>query len=256
MRMSEFDAIVVGTGVVGVTAALALQQRRLKVLLLDQQSVAQGCSFVNTGAIAPGAFPLNAYYRIPDLPATFLKWDSPADLDWRSVPRLLAWGVQYARATRSDAVWHGTDLLHELCRDALHSFELLLGSELPPINRCGHLAVHLSPSEVDRATHLNTIRTSLGVAAQVVSGQALLELEPAIFSLAIGRLVARGTFLGGSAHVSDPEAFVASLAEVFVQRGGLLRGDRVQCLESKRCGVTVGGCPYVIRQAVGADFGW
>ncbi|WP_188131177.1 NAD(P)/FAD-dependent oxidoreductase [Paraburkholderia panacisoli] len=234
------DAIVVGAGVVGVTAALALQQRGMKVMMLDQQSVAQGCSFVSAGVIYPGAFPSGTYYRTPDFPAAFFKASSAAALDWRSVPGFLSWGIKYARATSSNMVWHATDLLHELCRDSLRSFEMLLGVDLPPINRCGYLAVHLSPYEVDRAIRLNTIHTSLGAAARIVSGGELTVLEPAMCRLAIGPKAADATYLEGSAHVTDPAAFVASLADVFVQRGGLLCVDTVQGLDSAGSGkVTV-----------------
>ncbi|MCA6113280.1 FAD-dependent oxidoreductase, partial [Bradyrhizobium cenepequi] len=100
--MEKIDAVIVGAGVVGVTAALALQQRGLKIMLLDQQAVAQGCSFGNAGVIAPSAFPLSAQYRIGDLPAAVLKVNSPAALDWASAPRLLPWGFQYGKATRPD----------------------------------------------------------------------------------------------------------------------------------------------------------
>ncbi|WP_430648805.1 NAD(P)/FAD-dependent oxidoreductase [Bradyrhizobium vignae] len=228
LNVKTIDVLVVGGGVVGVTAALALQQRRLKVILVDQQSVATGCSFGNAGVIASSAFPFSAHYRMANLPATFLKPSSPAALNWTSAPRLLPWAIQYARATRPDIVRRDTSLLHELCRDALHSYEQLLGIDLPPINRCGYLAVHLTPSELGEATRLNSIRTSLGGAVRMVSGPDLVELEPAM-----DRLMAGATFFEGAAHVTDPAAFVTSLADVFVQRGGLLRYNRIQSLESK-----------------------
>ncbi|WP_164935199.1 FAD-dependent oxidoreductase [Bradyrhizobium zhanjiangense] len=249
---NKVDAVVVGAGVVGVTAALALQQCGLAVILLDQRSVARGCSFGNAGVIAPGAFPLSAQYRITDLPAMFLKPSSPAALDWASAPRLLPWALQYAKATRSD-VWHDTSLLHELCRDALPSYELLLGSDLPPISRRGYLAVHLSCAELAAANRLNSIRASLGVAIRMLSGPDLVELEPAL-----GGLAARATFIKDAAHVVDPAAFVTTLADVFVRRGGLLCRDRVQVLESKGSGeITVRGAldsysPRAVVLATGA----
>ncbi|OMI01602.1 hypothetical protein BSN85_31830 [Bradyrhizobium brasilense] len=237
LNVKAIDVLVVGAGVIGVTAALALQQRGLKVMLLDQQSVAGGCSFGNAGVIASSAFPLSAHYRMAHLPAMFLKPSSPAALNWISAPRLFPWAIQYAKATRPGIVWRRTRLLHELCRDAVHSYEQLLGIDLPPINRCGYLAIHLTPSELDGATRLNSIRTSLGASVQMVSGPDVIELEPAT-----GRLMAGATFFEGATHVRDPAAFVASLANVFVQRGGLLRYNRVHSLESKRNGeVTVRG---------------
>lgn len=237
MMADGIDALVVGAGVVGVTAALALQQRGLRVMLLEQSSIAAGCSFGNAGLFAPSAFPLSAQYRLADLPATFLKPNSPAALDWTSAARLLPWGIQYAKATRWDKVRRDTNLLHELCRDALRSYELLLGSDLPPICRRGYLTLHLLPSEVAKAIHFNSIRASLGLAVQMLVGPEIGELEPAMDGVAAG-----ATLVHGAAHVTDPAAFVTSLADVFVRRGGTVCRDRVQALQTKQTGeVTIRG---------------
>ncbi|WP_439360343.1 NAD(P)/FAD-dependent oxidoreductase [Bradyrhizobium sp. DASA03007] len=228
LEQGKIDAIVVGAGIIGVTTALALQQHGLKVMLLDgAQSVGQGCSFGNAGVIASSAFPFSAHYRMADLPAMFLKPSSPAALDWASAPRLLPWAIQYAKATRPDIVRRDTGLLHELCRDALKSYEQLLGADLPPINRCGYLIVHHAPSELYVAARLNSIRASLGVDVRIVAGPDLVELEPAVSNVAVG-----ATFFDGAVHVQDPAAFVTSLADVFTQRGGRIRCDRVEGLES------------------------
>lgn len=253
------DAIVVGAGVIGVTAALGLQDRGFKVMLLDQQPVARGCSNVNAGVIYQGAFPFSTYYRIPDLPAAFFNATAPAAVDWRSVPGLFSWGVQYAKATRSDMVWHGTDLLHELCRNSLRAFDHLPGRDLLPINASGYLAVHLSDHELDRAKRLNSIRKSLGAAARIVSGAELVALEPAMCSLTIRHHAVGASFMEGSVHVTDPASFLSSLVEVFMQRGGIVRVDKVLGIESNgERGVTV-RCshenlsPRAVVLATGAD---
>ncbi|WMY11008.1 NAD(P)/FAD-dependent oxidoreductase [Paraburkholderia phenoliruptrix] len=252
------DAIVVGAGVIGVTAALALQERGLKVMLLDGQTVAQGCSSVNAGVIYQGAFPFSTYYRIPDLPAAFFSATAPAALDWRSAPSLLSWGVQYAKATRSDMVWHGTDLLHELCRNSLHAFGQLLGPDLPELNASGYLAVHLSDHELDRAKRLNSIRKSLGAAARMVSNADLVALEPAMCGLTTRHHAVGASFLEGSVHVADPASFLSGLLEVFAQRSGIVRVDKVLGIESKgargaivRCG-TENFSPRAVVLATGA----
>ncbi|WP_194473355.1 FAD-binding oxidoreductase [Bradyrhizobium sp. CCBAU 51753] len=252
--MEKIDALIVGAGVVGVTAALALQQRGLKVLILDQHAPGQGCSFGNAGVIAPTGFPLNAQFRVSELPAQFLKASSPAALDWASVPRLLPWAVEYAKATRPDRVKRNTSLLHDLGREALRSYELLLRTDLPPINRRGYLVVHLSTSEAQAATSLNSIRTSLGAAVRMLSDADLVKMEPVI-----GGLTRCATFIERAAHVTNPAAFVVKLAEVFVQRGGVLRCERVQNLECKGSGeVLVRGAresysPETVVLATGAN---
>ncbi|TCG04156.1 hypothetical protein BZM27_42925 [Paraburkholderia steynii] len=87
--MNVPDALVVGAGVVDVS--VALQQCGMKVMLLDRQSVAQGCGAVSSGVIYASAFALSMYYRIPGLPAEFFRACTSAALDWRSAPRMLSW---------------------------------------------------------------------------------------------------------------------------------------------------------------------
>ncbi|MBB4365264.1 D-amino-acid dehydrogenase [Bradyrhizobium sp. CIR18] len=226
--MEKIDALVVGAGVVGVTAALALQQRGLKVFILDQQAPGRGCSFGNAGLIVPTGFPLSAQYRVFDLPAQFLKASSPATLDWVSLPTLLPWAIQYAKSSRGDRVKHITSLLHQFGHGAIRSYELLLRSDLPPITRRGYLVVHLSTSEAEAAIRFNAIRSSLGAAVRMLSNENLAEMEPAI-----GGLRARATFIEQAAHVTNPSAFVVRLAEVFLKRGGVFRCERVESLELK-----------------------
>jgi glycine/D-amino acid oxidase-like deaminating enzyme len=232
----SMDAIVVGAGVVGVTAALALQKRGMRVMLLDQQLVAQGCSAIGAGVIYPGAFPSCTCYRVSDVAAALLRGVSVGVFAWRSATGLLSWGIKYARATSSDEVWHGTDLLHELCRKSLRSFELLLGTDLPPISKSGYLALHLSTPERHRAICRNAVRTSLGAASRIVSGGELGSLESALCSMALGPHTVDATFLAGSAHVADAAGFLAGLTDIFQQRGGVRVVDRVEGLQSAQSG--------------------
>ncbi|MEY3154319.1 MAG: D-amino acid dehydrogenase, partial [Pseudomonadota bacterium] len=52
---ANYDAIIVGAGVVGVFTAWALQERGLKICLVDRESgPARQTSAANAGVIAPG----------------------------------------------------------------------------------------------------------------------------------------------------------------------------------------------------------
>ncbi|WP_194473295.1 FAD-dependent oxidoreductase [Bradyrhizobium sp. CCBAU 51753] len=145
-------------------------------------------------------------------------------------------------------------LLHDLGRDALRSYELLLGSDLPSIHRRGYLIVHLSPLEIESASRSNAIRASLGATVRMIPEADLMEMEPAISGLR-----AQATFVEKAAHVIDPSAFVIRLAEVFVRRGGILRCERVQSLECQENGEVTVTCarqnysPGTVVLATGAE---
>ncbi|MBB4365248.1 glycine/D-amino acid oxidase-like deaminating enzyme [Bradyrhizobium sp. CIR18] len=109
-----------------------------------------------------------------------MKASSPAALDWASAPQILPWAIEYGRATRYDTVERNTWLLHELGRDALRSYELLLGSELPPTKRRGYLILHFSEREAQAAIRLNAIRTSFGAAVRMVSEADIVQMEPVV----------------------------------------------------------------------------
>ncbi|MCZ6657580.1 MAG: FAD-dependent oxidoreductase, partial [Gammaproteobacteria bacterium] len=49
--MSELSIVVVGAGIVGASAALALQQDGHRVTLVDREGPCAGASFGNAGAI-------------------------------------------------------------------------------------------------------------------------------------------------------------------------------------------------------------
>src|SRR5438876_6634945 len=84
-----YDVIVLGAGMVGVSAALHLQKRGRAVVLVDRRGVAEETSYGNSGiiqreAVVPYAFPrdwrkiLNyALNRLPE-----------AHYHWRALPQL------------------------------------------------------------------------------------------------------------------------------------------------------------------------
>lgn len=247
--MIETEALVIGAGIVGVTAALALQQRGQKVTVLDEYRPGEGCSYGNAGVITPSAFPLTAYYGILDVPRVLFTSESSAALDWSSAGTLLPWGARYAVATSCARVGHDTRLLHQLCAYAIPCYEQLVGADLPSVHRRGYLALHLSPAEVVSAGRLNAIRDSLGVAVEFLSSsREVAELEPSVAGICNG-----ASLVSGAAHVTDPARFVRELAEIFVRRGGILRRDRVAELAETGSGtakVSGAHCAYTAGTVV------
>src|SRR5260221_9363720 len=92
------DVIVLGAGIVGVSAAYAARQRGLSVILLDRREPGSETSYGNAGILSSGSiFPLNKPSLWSALPAYItdrhpaLRWGPAwalANIDW--IVRLLA----------------------------------------------------------------------------------------------------------------------------------------------------------------------
>src|SRR5271167_2524151 len=101
MPSRSVDAIVLGAGIVGVSAALALQERGRKVAIVDRLAEAAGeTSFGNTGIVQSEAiFP----YLFPREPAEIalaaLNRDPRAHIRYRALPAIAPALWRYFRAS-------------------------------------------------------------------------------------------------------------------------------------------------------------
>ena len=99
--MARTDAIVLGAGIVGTSAALHLAKRGLAVALVDRRGPGEETSYGNTGIIEgntlfPHAFPsgFGALLRIA------LKQAPEANYHLSSLPKLAPWLLAYRANTR------------------------------------------------------------------------------------------------------------------------------------------------------------
>ena len=53
MNMNTFEVTIVRGGIIGICSALSLQERGIKVRLIDRESPGQTTSFGNAGVISP-----------------------------------------------------------------------------------------------------------------------------------------------------------------------------------------------------------
>lgn len=93
------DAIVVGAGIVGVCAALALQDKGFKVSVIDRDGPAEGASYGNAGVISPwSCVPQSLPGVWKSVPKWLLDPEGPLAVRWAYAPRLLPWLSKFFRA--------------------------------------------------------------------------------------------------------------------------------------------------------------
>ena len=213
------DVIVLGAGMVGVSAALHLQQRGRQVVLVDRRPAAEETSYGNAGIIqregvVPYAFPHDfgkilkyALNRLPE-----------ANLHWRAVPWLVPFIHQYWRygtPERIAATARAARPLVERCIDE-HKALMAEAGIGDMLRATGYLKLFRTPERLDRELGLDAkAKAAYGVTAEAKTPEQIRALEPHL----------RGEFAGGlympqPASVADPGAVGKAYAELFVKRGG------------------------------------
>src|SRR6202000_200105 len=92
----DFDVIVLGAGIIGVSSAVHLQDRALRVALVDRRGPGEETSFGNAGliersSIVPYGFPreLRTLLRYARNRSTDLYWD------YKALPSYAGWLMRY-----------------------------------------------------------------------------------------------------------------------------------------------------------------
>ena len=212
--------VVVGAGVIGLSAAIELRRRGADVVVVERHEAGAGASSGNAGWITPVfATPLPA----PGVVATSLRWmlrpDSPLFIRPRPDLALIRWlWLFWRRANERDFV-RGVKAYGAFASHAMADFEALLaqGVELA-IDTRGSLFLFTTAAGAEHLRHEVNLMAEFGYGpAEILSPQDAHDLEPMTTrEVAGGILVEQERFV-------RPEAMVAALVETAKARGVEMR---------------------------------
>ena len=219
------DVLVLGAGMVGVGAALHLQQRGRDVILVDRHELAgEGTSFGNAGIIEcasvfPYMFPRDfgqilqyAMNRAPQVHYRF------ADL-----PAFLPWLARYFLASSPDRALHSAMAELPLIRHSLIEHEALMAEAGVPelLQRTGWIKLFRSEATLASAVAELERARAYGVAGEVLDKEAVAAREPNLTGEFAGAV-----YLPAPGFVPDPGGLVKAYAALFKRKGGrFLVGD-------------------------------
>ncbi|GAA3573402.1 FAD-dependent oxidoreductase [Amycolatopsis ultiminotia] len=215
------SAIVIGAGVVGLSTAWFLQERGVRVTVVDRAGIAAGSSWGNAGWLAPGlAIPLNEPAVLRYGLRTLLDRQAPLHVPASPDPRLLKFLARFAANCTSTSWSRAVRANLPLSEECLEAFDVLTanGVDAPTIDA----PITAMFETAGNATGLLEELQRLGEAGQKISYAELTGTELAQqFPQATSRLGA-GVQLDGQRYV-DPGRFVESLARSVISRGGSIR---------------------------------
>jgi D-amino-acid dehydrogenase len=232
------DAIVLGAGMVGVSAALHLQKRGRSVVLIDNHDAAgEETSYGNAGIIErstifPRAFPR----EVRALVRYALNRSAESYYHLSSLPDFLPWLAKYYRASephRWEATARAALPLVEHCLSEHESLMHEAGA-LHLLRKTGWLKGYRSAQTFDKGIRDAERLRPFGVPFDVLDASAFVSAEPHVTG------IYGAVHFTSPAAVVDPGGLAKAYAALFVARGGMFVSRDARALEQTSIGWRIG----------------
>ena len=236
--------VVVGAGMVGLSAAWFLQEAGVDVTVLDRDDVAAGSSWGNAGWLTPSiAVPLPEPSVLAYGFRAVLSPSSPVYVPPTASPRLLRFLAQFGRNCTHPRWQRAMSALIPLNNGALAAFDDLERGGVEARSRAAEpftaafRTVEDSKALLQEFEHIRACGQD--VAFDVVDGETARDDEPALAEgIATAIRIRDQRFI-------DPAAYVESVAASVRARGGrILAGHDAEDIVSSGSGVVVAGERY------------
>ena len=257
MAELKADILMLGAGMVGVSAALHLQKRGRDVILIDRHEIAgEETSFGNAGLIERASvFP----YMFPRDFKQILRFATNSAPQVRyqfsDLPDFLPWIVRYFLASSPERALHSAMAALPLIQRSLIEHEALIDEAGVPelLRRNGWIKLFRNEASLAGAVADLYRAKQYGVEGEVLDRAAIAVREPNL----------NGDFAGGihfpqPGFVPDPGGLAKAYAALFARKGGrFLTGD-ARTLESSgdKWRVSVSSGTAVAREVVVALGPW
>lgn len=230
------DVIVIGAGIIGISAALELQRRGHAVRVLDREDVAAGASAGNAGAFAfTDIVPLATPGIMRKAPKWLLDPLGPLSVPPAYALRIAPWMLRFWRASWKDRYTSAITAqaaLMEVSRAALERQVVAVDGEALMLRK-GQLQLYEGEREYRASLDGWDLRRRLGIAFDVLDGPgAIAEVQPGL-----SPRFTHGVFTPGWMSTTDPRAWTEHLARVFRDKGGVI--DRAEIQAVAQTGETV-----------------
>jgi len=221
------EVLILGAGVIGLSAAYYLLKAGWPVRLIDQGQVGHGASWGNCGYLSPSqAAPLASPGMV--LKAFEMMWrkDAPLYIKPTLNPRRLSWLLKFARRCNERDYRASARVKSGLLNRSRELTDQLISDEhiecdYAPI---GHLVAYRTQQALDGAALKLSVLRELGIPYEMLDRAAAHALEPALSDAVISAL-----YTPTDAHLR-PDRYVAGLAEAVRRMGGVIE-EGIQALE-------------------------
>jgi len=222
--MARTDAIVLGAGIVGTSAALHLAKRGLAVTLVDRRGPGEETSYGNAGVIEgntlfPHAFPSG----FGELLRIALKQAPEANYHLSFLPKVAPWLLAYRSNTRLEGSLAFAEAMRPLFSRAVSEHEALMAEAGAAryLRKDGWIKLYRSDEAFEATTRERELAVALGLNQRALSVDETRVLESSLMPV-----FRHAVHWPDAASVSNPLAVTKAYAARFAALGGVvLNGD-------------------------------
>lgn len=221
-------ALVLGAGIVGVSCALALQQRGFAVTLIDRREPGRETSYGNAGVIGRSSLvPLNNPGLYAKLPGYLGNRHPALHLDWRRALTSPGWMLRFLWEGRASQAAARIAAMDGLTATAVTRHRALMreAGVTHRLRETGTLKLWRSDAGLASARAEQDLLKAHGVESEILDRQGISALEPSL-----NPIFPTGLFIAANGSVDSPGAVTAGYAALFVARGGTLIQEEVGSL--------------------------
>ena len=257
MAEPKADVLVLGAGMVGVSAALHLQKLGRDVILVDRHEHAgEETSYGNAGIIeCASVFPYMFPRDIGQIFKYALNRSPQAYYRFSELPDFLPWLLRYYLASSPARSMHSAMAELPLIQRSLIEHEVLIKEAGVPelLRRTGWLKLFRSDATLANAVADLERARQYGVAGEVLDAKAIAAREPNLTGEFTGAV-----YLPAPGFVPDPGGLAKAYAALFKRKGGRFRVGDARALQQDTGGWRLAGTDgaMVAREAVVALGPW
>ncbi|PND20374.1 NAD(P)/FAD-dependent oxidoreductase [Sinorhizobium meliloti] len=245
--MAEPDVIVIGAGVVGLSAAIAVAASGLSVTVLDREGPAAGASAGNAGAFAfTDILPLASPGILKKAPKWLLDPLGPLTVPPAYGLKIAPWMFRFWRACQPARVAHSTaaqTALMDLSKAELEPFLGATGTA-PMLRKEGNLQVYEGEAEFKASLAGWKARADHGIEFRHLDAAGIAEIQPGLAAR-----FTHATFTPGWYSIADPKLYTLALADHFRTIGGVIERAEVTALKPVDGAVEVLSADGRVRRA-------
>ncbi len=224
MPTSSSTTIVIGAGVVGLSAALYLQRAGQRVIVIDALPPASAASYGNSGLIScDTAAPIALPGMLGKVPGWLFDRLGPLVIRPSYLPKVLPWLVRWVEASRLSRVFEVSDAMRSLHKEAMNCWRELLGPEHfnDLIRTVGQVRIWEGGAGSESQTEL-AICARHGIKAETLSEDDIRQLYPEI-----SPNIKSGVLIPNNGYTINPQRLVQTLGNLLVAEGGQILTERV-----------------------------
>ena len=243
------SVVVVGSGIIGISAGLALQQADFRVRIVDREGPSQKASEGNAGAFAlADIVPLATPGIMRAAPGWLLDPLGPLSIRPSYVFSIAPWLMKFWRASWSDrfpSLMKAQAELMSLSRSALDRQAQQYGGE-PLLRRAGQLRLYDGRDTFRASSSYWQACEEYGITHDLLgSSREIEEIQPGLST--------KFQYAGYTPdwlNVSDPKQWLKHLHDQFVDRGGLVEPRDVRLISANSSVVEV----YCVDERLSCDY--